>query len=260
LEVIVHRASFFAALLLALTIAGAAAGATPGPSFKDTLSDASGAPDVSTVVVNSDAGGVTFVIRTVDAASWTNAAAILDIDADANSATGNAGGAAGTELSYVLHSLHDQFTLDRSNGESTAHPAATATLSGNTLTIAVPFAELGPSDRIGFFIKTPGPNGEDRAPGAGEWQLSPNASVAAISPGFSPATPWHGRTFTLARLTTRFSDGTSGTAGATCTAKLGAVRLAAGCRWRLRANAKGQKLTIVVRAAGLTKMVRFTVR
>ncbi len=220
------RASSLAALLLALTVAGAAAGSTPGPSFKDTLADSSGAPDVSSVVVASDARGVTFVIRTADAVSWTNAAAILDIDADANPATGNAGGAPGIELSYVLHSLHDKLTLDRSNGESTANPAATATLSGATLTIAVPFAELGPSDRIGFFIATPGPSGADRAPNAGEWQLSPNAAVTA----------------------------------ATCTARLGTVRLAAGCRWRLRANARGKKLTVVVRAAGLAKMVRFTVR
>lgn len=197
---------------------------------------------------------------TADAVSWTNAAAILEIDADANPATGNAGGAPGIELSYVLHSLHDKLTLDRSNGESTANPAATATLSGATLTIAVPFAELGPSDRIGFFIATPGPSGADRAPNAGEWQLSPNAAVTAISPSFSPATPRRGHTFALTRVTTRFSDGTSGTAVATCTARLGTVRLAAGCRWRLRANARGKKLTVVVRAAGLAKMVRFTVR
>jgi len=260
LEVNVRRASSLAALLLALTVAGVAAGSTPGPSFKDMLADSSGAPDISTVVVASDARGVTFVIRTADAGSWTNAAAILDIDADANPATGNAGGAAGIELSYVLHSLHDKFTLDRSNGESTADPAATATLSGATLTIAVPFAELGPSDRIGFFIATPGPSGADRAPNAGEWQLSPNAAVTAISPSFSPATPRRGHTFALTRVTTRFSDGTSGTAVATCTARLGTVRLAAGCRWRLRANARGKKLTVVVRAAGLAKMVRFTVR
>jgi hypothetical protein len=260
LEDTVRRASSFAALLLALTVAGSAAGSIPGPSFTDRRNDASSAPDISTVVVSSDTRAVTFVIHTVDAGSWTNAAAILDIDADASPATGNAGGTVGIELSYVLHSLHDAFTLDRSNGESIAHPAATASLTGDTLTITVPFAELGPSDRIGFFVKTPGPSGEDRAPNAGEWEISPNAAVTAIAPSFSPATPKHGHTFALTRLKTLFSDGNSGTATATCTAKLGTARLAAGCRWRLRANAKGKRLTIVVRSAGLTKMVRFTVR
>jgi hypothetical protein len=124
-------------MLLSLFVAASAA-AGPGPKFVDPRGDAGGAPDITSVGVTSDAAGVTFTVHTTSAADWTNAAAILSIDNLTS----------GMSFSYVLHSEHTELTLDRSDGTHTASPAATWNLSGATLTIAVPFSELGNASRL----------------------------------------------------------------------------------------------------------------
>ena len=245
-----------------LLAADGALGANPGPTFVDPAGDAAGAPDVTAVLVTSGTTAVTFTIRTAHAGAWVDAAAILDLDADADSATGNAGGRPGYELAYVLHSLHDSFTLDRSNGEHVERPAATASLSGATLTITVPLSELGNGPTIGFRISTPARTGEDVAPADSkpEWRFSPAATVRSIAATFTPAAPAHGRRFAVARVRTAFSDGTTGTAPAACTARLRRSPLGGSCRWRIPASASGKTLSIVVRAAGLRRAYSFRVR
>jgi hypothetical protein len=166
------------ATLAALLLIAPAFGASQ--TFTDAVGDAGGAPDITTVDVSSDATGLTFVIHTTNASSWTDAAAILSLDTDANPATGNAGGVAGAELSYVLHSQHDEFTLDYSDGTHVAHPAATAVLSRSQLTINVPFSEMGNANVVGFRIETPGPSGSDHAPEIfqAEWMFSTSGPLA----------------------------------------------------------------------------------
>lgn len=160
------------ATLAALILIAPALGANQ--VYNDAVGDANGAPDITTVGVNSDASGFTWVIHTADAGSWNNAAAILSLDTDANAATGDAGGVAGAELSYVLHSDHSEFTLDYSDGKHVDNPQATAVLSGSQLTIDVPFTEMGTVNTVGFRIETPGPTGSDNAPERAqtEWVFS----------------------------------------------------------------------------------------
>ena len=218
---------------LILALLAAAGSASANHIFADPVGDASGAPDVTSVAVTTSSTKVTFTIHTTSAEEWTNSAAILDI---------NAGG---TELMYVLHSLHDNFTLDKT-GEQGAHTDATANLSGATLTIVVPLAELGGAQRIGFRVSTPGPTGEDRAPDASlaPWQYSLAPSIS-----FTPAAPVHGKTF-AAHVP----------AGATCRATVGKTLLRGACRWRIPAGAAGKRLAVVVTSGGAKKTYSFRVR
>lgn len=257
------RTALLAPLVVALAASAVAAAgpSNPARSFRDTVADSPGAPDVTTVSVQATAGAVTFVVRTAAAAPWVGAAAIVGIDSDGDATSGDAGGARGMELSYVLHSEHDEFTLDRSGGESVQHPSATARLTGGTLTIRVPRAELEASGGpVGFVVSTPGPAGRDRAPDTGEWRFSPDATVRRLVTSFAPAAPAHGKRFALRSVVAVFSDGTSGTAPAACRASLDGVRLGASCRWRIPTGARGKKLAVVIRSAGLSTTLRFTVR
>jgi hypothetical protein len=104
---------------------------------------------------------------------------------------------------------------------------------------------------------TPAPSGEDKT---ARWQLSPGAAVTSISARFAPALPTHGKRFALVGLTTTFADGTTGTAAATCTAALAGRRLPASCGWNLPANARGKKLVVRVRGAGLSRVYTLSVR
>jgi len=216
---------------------------------------------VKTVVVRSEAGAVTFTVHT--AGSWTDAAAILRIDTDGNPSTGDAFGGTGYEAVYVLHSLHDHFTLERPHGVSIEHPEASWDLSGSTLTVTAPLSELaiaGPT--IGFRISTPAPSGEDVAPDATlpEWRFSPAAKVTRIAATFTPRAPRHGRSFAVTRVVTRFSDGNTGAAPPKCSARLGGAALRGTCRWRLPVRARGKRLTVGITAAGVHRTYSFRVR
>jgi hypothetical protein len=235
--------------------------AAPGPTYLDAAGDADGAPDVKSVVVQADAGNVIFTIQAVG--SWTDAAAILRIDTDGDPSTGDAFGDTGFEAVYVLHSLHDHFTLERSGGASVEHPAASWSLDGSTLTISAPLAELAMSGpAIGFRVSTPAPSGEDQAPDTTlpEWRFSPDATVTSIAATFAPRAPKHGKLFAVVRVKTTFSDGNTGTAPARCSARLGRAQLRGSCRWRVSARARGKRLTVKVTAAGLQRTYSFRVR
>ena len=244
-----------------ITLFAALAAAIPGPTFIDPAGDAGGAPDVKTVLVQASSGFVTFTIHA--AGSWTDAAAILRIDTDGDPSTGDAFSGTGYEAVYVLHSLHDNFTLELPHGVTVEHPAATWSLSGSKLSISAPLSELaidGPT--IGFRVSTPAPDGEDVAPDASlpEWRFSPAATVTAIAATFGPGAPRHGKSFAVTRVVTRFSDGNRGTAAASCSARLGRAALHGACRWRIPARARGKKLTVVLTAAGIRRTYSFRVR
>jgi hypothetical protein len=208
-------------LLIALLAA-----APPSRTFTDPVGDANGAPDVTAVDIAADAATATFTVRTADAASWTNAAAIFDLNG----------------FSYVLHSLHDQFTLDRPDGTHTASPAASAALAGATLTITVPLAEIGNPATVAFHLSTPSSRGEDEASGS----FSPAATVSGLAATFTPRAPVHGKAFAVARVRTLFSDGTTGSAPCTGT-----------CRWKVPS---GRTFRVTVHAAGRARVYSFRVR
>lgn len=247
------RTLSYAFLLVALT--------APWPTYVDPAGDSGSAPDVKTVVVQGDADAVTFKVHA--GGSWTDAAAILRIDTDGDPSTGDAFSGIGYEAVYVLHSLHDHFTLERPHGVSIQHPEASWNLSGSTLTITAPLSELaiaGPT--IGFRISTPAPSGEDVAPDATlpEWRFAPAATVTGIAATFTPRAPRHGKSFAVTRVVTRFSDGNAGAAAAKCSARLGRAPLRGACRWRLPSRARGKRLTVGITAAGVHRAYSFRVR
>src|SRR5436305_356388 len=104
--------------------------------------------------------------------------------------------------------------------------------------------------------------GDDTAPedGAASWRFSPDAVPLSLAASFTSSAPRHGRAFALVHVSASFSDGTRGFAPATCTAKLGRTALRPGCHWRAPAKARGLRLAIVVRAAGLRRAYSFRVR
>ncbi|MFL5913618.1 MAG: hypothetical protein ACJ768_24025 [Gaiellaceae bacterium] len=221
--------ALLAPLLSVLTLlqAGSAGGASH--TYSDPTGDAGGAPDITSVAVAPDSAGVTFTVHTADASTWDGAAAILDIHTHAG------------ELSYVLHSLHDDFTLDGPSGH-VAHPAATATLRAADLTIDIPFSELGQARTLSFRISTPGPTGEDHAP-----DTSAPAWVVSFA-DFTPAEPVHGGLFSFR------------TRKAVCSATLNGVALRGTCRWRVPPTAAGKSLVVVVTVDGAKRRYSFRVR
>lgn len=238
-------------IMVVIGVIASAAGAAAGPVFVDPSGDARSGPDITRVGVTSDAAAVVFRIQTAQAASWQEAAAILALDT---------GPAQGVELTYVLHSQHDHFTLDRADGTHVDHPGATWQLVGPVLTIRVPRDELQAAGRVTFTVKTPAPDGGDTAPNTGAWSLIPGAAVASLSAAFAPRAPVHGRAFAVSALRVTFSDGTTGTAAPSCRWRLGAAAPRTGCKLRLPASARGKALTLTLTAVGASRVYRFRVR
>jgi len=208
-------------VLLFAMVAAVHAGAT----VADPVGDAGGSPDVTQLTASAAAGKLRVVVATADAAAWTDAAAFLSIDLT---------GDGKPDVDYTLHSLHDLVTRDTATGPLST--TATATLAGGTLTYVVPITELGTRLVVGLDVTTAGPVGGDRAPDAG-------LTHVRLAPTFAPAQPVHGRRFAVA-------------GGASCTARVGTLRLRGRCAWTIPATAKGKTLVVTVDA----KTYRFRVR
>jgi hypothetical protein len=191
-------------LLLALVSGGGA--------WNDPSGDAPGGADITRVTASAAAGSLTLTIQTSDAASWENTAAIVLADAD------------GVPYMLTFHSLHDLFTVDRTDTQQSVKTTGTATLAGAVLTIVVPLAELGSPKTISFLAETRGPSAGDDA---GRWTVS-----TAAPPRFAPAKPVHGRLFSVS-------------GAASCSAKLRGKTLPGSCRWKVPAGARGATLTVV---------------
>ena len=127
------RSAFFASLLAAVLALGVgAAGATP-LTFADPAGDAGNAPDLTSVVVDNDAGGKISIVI-----SWANAAYLNEdsyilvyFNSDRNAATGNAGS------DYLLRIRDSDCTFEylRWNGSDWVDPPSpiTVTVDQNAL-------------------------------------------------------------------------------------------------------------------------------
>ncbi len=197
-----------------------------GGTWDDATGDAPGGADITHVTAAAVGGSLQLTIQTADAASWQNTAAIVLADAD------------GVPYLLTLHSLHDLFTVDRTDTQQSIPTTGSATLSGATLTMVVPLVELGNPKSISFVVETRGPGNGDNAPDAGRWTMTTAAVLR-----FAPAQPVHGRAFAV-------------TGAKRCAAKLRGKPLAGTCRWKLPSNARGAALTVV--ADG--KAYRFRIR
>jgi hypothetical protein len=215
------------------------------------------------VTVSTSGGLLTFQIHTASAAAWPGASADLMVDSDANYATGHNDG---VDYLFTFHS-DGRFDAGRWSGTSfdPYGSKATGTLNGDTLTITVPLRELGNTRKLAFAVLTStatalgdqAPDGSFAPSTPPRWIFRPSI-VTSIRAAFTPRLPVHGKAFALKSTTAMFSDGTSRSASATCRALLGGQALT-GCRWKIPGRAKGRRLTVTIRAAGLSRSYAFRV-
>ena len=171
------RSAFFASLLAAVLALGVgAAGATP-LTFADPAGDAGNAPDLTSVVVDNDAGGKISIVI-----SWANAAYLNEdsyilvyFNSDRNAATGNAGS------DYLLRIRDSDCTFEylRWNGSDWVDPPSpiTVTVDQNalqTFEVAMNRPDLGGTTAFDFYLVGEQRGGSvvlarDNAPDSGVW-------------------------------------------------------------------------------------------
>ena len=250
-------------------------------NYGDAAGDATaGAGDITAVTVTGDKSTGQLVIRVTGSnlASSQQNVLFVDIDADANPATGNLldGGA---EYSFYVDDTSFEFA--HWNGSSWADtPRSTVRVTGNTSanTITVNRSELGNTSDFNFSASTllvglsqsDVQVGLDVAPDDGEYNFSFDANgpqIDSVDVKTTPAAPRAGKRFSVAPTALHLPpDGRSIPAtqmpeSHSCTAKLGTKRLdgsgTGGCTFSIPKNARGKKLAVqlMVTYQGATKVV-----
>ena len=270
-------------LVLAIAVAvvalpTAASGALSAPkaqaanttTFNDSVGEDPTAPDITTIVAsNDDAGTITFRINVPNRAQLTqDLVLIMDIDSDANQATGDP---QNFGADYILEYLQGEAVLFKWDGSDYTLSATQSSLTSSWSsgpTIKVNASDLNNTRRLAFdalvvsgvvFDQATGAIDctnckRDVAPLIGLYTYDvkvtpPTLVVKSFRP--TPARPAAGRPFTLRLVAARSDTGAVIQNGrVTCIGKLGSARLtaqvqrvqggAATCTWNIPANAKGK--------------------
>ena len=247
-----------------------AAPASGSQTYQDSVGEDPAAPDITTIVVsNDDAGTLTFRINVPNRVQPAqDLVAILDIDSDANQATGDP---ANFGSDFILQYVQGEAILFKWDGSDYTLSATQASLtsawsSGPTFKINA--SDLNNTRRLSFdalvvsgvaFDQTTGAIDctnckRDFAPLIGLYTYplqitKPTLVVKSLKP--TPARPIAGRSFTLRLVAARSDTGAVVQNGrVTCSGRLGSARLkaqlqrvqggAATCTWNLPASAKGK--------------------
>jgi hypothetical protein len=268
------RGPFAAALTAALILVPTASSGT----YTDPSGDSSTAGDLVSVTVAGDkaSGQLLFRITGTNIASSDTAPLFLDIDSDANPLTGDIS-FNGSDYEFGVDNTSYGFShWDGSNWVAT--PDLSVQVSGNTsqILISVNRSELGNTSMFNFFALTF--NSADRsfdgAPDRGAFNFSFDANgpqILSVDVKKTPAAgPKAGKRFVIAPTGLKLPpDGqltppTILPESYSCTAKLGAKRLASGkgvCSIAIpKKNAKGKRLTVLltVNYQGAVKVVPLT--
>jgi hypothetical protein len=270
-------------LVLAIAVAvvalpAAASGALSGPAapaansttYQDSVGEDPAAPDITTIVTsNDDAGTITFRINVPNRQQLTqDLVTILDIDSDANQATGDPDNFG---ADFILQYILGEAILFKWNGSDYALSATQSSLTSSWSsgpTFKINASDLNNTRRFAFdalvvsgvvFDPTTGAIDctnckRDFSPliGLYPYQLQitkPTLVVKSMKP--TPAKPVAGRPFTLRLVAARSDTGAAVQNGrVTCVGRLGSARLkaqvqrvqggAATCTWNLPATAKGK--------------------
>jgi hypothetical protein len=254
-------------------------------TFQDSTGERPDAPDITTVVVsNTNAGEVTFKINPF--ARVTDDMLIdLDIDSDANAATGDPD----TGADYAIELFGGTANLFRWDGTNFSRrandpPQSTLTFSGPTIRINT--SELGGTShfKFGVFVITGiviSSGGDldftnaraDAAPdiGHGLWDYPVKTAplrLVAKSFALSPRRPVAGRTLTASLTVARNDTGATLKGGTvTCSASVGGARVAvrvhkfvgsqARCAWAVPSSARGKSMrgsiTVVFEGKKITR-------
>lgn len=246
--------------------------------YTDPSGDSATAGDIVSVTVAGDkaSGQLLFRITGTNIASSETSPLFLDIDSDANPLTGDITDN-GADYSFGIDNSSYFFGhWDGSNWVAT--PDLSVQVSGGTsqLLISVNRSELGNTSLFNFFAVTF--NAADRAfdgaPDRGAFNYSLDANgpqILSVAVKKTPAAgPKAGKRFVIVPTGLKLPpDGqltppTILPASYSCTAKLGAKKLASGkgvCSIAIpKKNAKGKKLTVVLTVTyeGATKVVPLT--
>jgi len=270
-------------LVLAIAVAvvalpAAASGALSGPAapaansttYQDSVGEDPAAPDITTIVTsNDDAGTITFRINVPNRQQLTqDLVTILDIDSDANQATGDPDNFG---ADFILQYILGEAILFKWNGSDYALSATQSSLTSSWSsgpTFKINASDLNNTRRFAFdalvvsgvvFDQNTGAIDctnckRDFSPLIGlypyELQITkPTLVVKSMKP--TPAKPVAGRPFTLRLVAARSDTGAAVQNGrVTCVGRLGSARLkaqvqrvqggAATCTWNLPATAKGK--------------------
>jgi len=270
-------------LVLAIAVAvvalpAAASGALSGPAapaansttYQDSVGEDPAAPDITTIVTsNDDAGTITFRINVPNRQQLTqDLVTILDIDSDANQATGDPDNFG---ADFILQYILGEAILFKWNGSDYALSATQSSLTSSWSsgpTFKINASDLNNTRRFAFealvvsgvvFDQTTGAIDctnckRDFSPliGLYPYQIQitkPTLVVKSLKP--TPAKPVAGSPFTLRLVAARSDTGAAVQNGrVTCVGRLGSARLkaqvqrvqggAATCTWNLPATAKGK--------------------
>jgi hypothetical protein len=239
-------------------------------TYQDSVGEDAAAPDITTIVAsNDDAGTITFKTTIPNHAQLTqDTAFFMDIDSDANPATGDPQNF-GTDYE-VLYILGDAVLVkwDGTNYQVAANQSSLAVSWTGGPTVRINAADLNNTRKLSFdttvvsgivFDPTTGTPDcslckRDFAPGVGLYTYSVKvgrASLVVKSLKPAPAKPAAGKPFTLRLVAARSDTGAVVQNGRpTCVGRIGSAKLAAKvqrvqggaavCTWNLPASAKGK--------------------
>lgn len=284
-KTILRRAGPLAAVVAALAMAWipSASSQTGGPQYPDASGDSGAAADITGVTVLGDkaSGQMIFQIAATNAEA-ANQVIELDIDSDANPATGDSQ-SNGADYAFQVHPSDHQYGFWHWNGSDwvdTSYATVRVMSASNGVTISVNKSEIGGASDVKSAVYTfihdgTDPTAFDRAPDDGMFNYSIDAGGPDIqsvmlqtTPSFGPKA---GKSFIVLPVGLKLPpDGSIISVGPhpesyTCKATLRGRALAGtgtgGCTLRVpKKKARGKKLNVVVTVTyeGATKSFPFT--
>jgi hypothetical protein len=276
------RTAFVSRPLRSTTVARVAANANPA-TYTDLTGDSGTAPDITSVVVSSDATNqITFRINVVKLVVPSDGHVVIAIDSDQNAATGYQG----IDYMFLGDLSTNSFTVGRWNGSTFAEThefTANASTNDSGLSFSINSSELGNTTGFNFWARTVqgsdvSAGHYDDAPDQGSWnyQLAPTAPLT-LTVGLTHASKARAGKPFVALIEVVRSDGADTSlspADVSCTATVGARALkakttvgegpAAGCGWLLPKKSRGKTLhasvTAALDGATITKILTARIR
>jgi hypothetical protein len=260
------------ALVALPTVASAAHSSQTANSttFSDSTGEDPAAPDITTIVAsNDDAGSITFRVNVPNRPQLTqDIAAFLDIDSDANAATGDPDNFGADHIIQYLLGEAILFKWDGSDYRVSATQASLTSSWASGPTFRINASELNNTRRLTFgtlvvsgivFDQTTGAIDctnckRDLAPVIGFYSynvMTTRPTLVAKGLKATPRVPVAGRPFTLRLVAARSDTGAVVQNGrVTCVGRVGSARLkaqvqrvqggAAVCTWNVPGSAKGK--------------------
>jgi len=268
-----------ALVVLPYAVPGSVAPASASPAvatansvtFQDSTGELPNAPDITTVVVsNNDGGLVSFKVNGPPRLVDGMLVEIL-VDSDNNPATGDPESLGADYAVELFRGSANLFRWDGTSFSRRANDPPQATLVFSDLTIRINASELGNASQLNFGVTiitgiTVDSNGDpdfsqaafDAAPDVGHGYWAYNVRIAPVrllAKRFSlaPRRPQSGRTLTANLVATRSDTGATLTGGrVVCAATVGGRRVAvrtrrfvgtqARCTWQIPSSARGKQI------------------